>query len=234
MKIERSLFLALTGAIAGAACVVYTEPHNPPTQPAPSVPPGATAVPPTQPTVATNPAAPPPPKHVVSAGAVHDTHAGGGSNPPAPTPGPTPPPPPAGSCLDTSAATAGDCTKFTNPSSSSCSFAQSKCSAYNTYFNPKVAAQAYSCMQGASNVCSGTAPYDCGKSALQQSCPDPNVATLCQAYAGLCKTDANTCSSLISGLNATGRQKVAQCVSSGCSAGLYSCIEGLSTTSVGH
>jgi len=232
MKIERSLFLALTGVLSGsAACVIYThDPANDPTSAAPTstIPPGATAVPPTQPTAV----APSVPKHEVASGV--RGHRGGVT--PQTDGGAAPPTPPAGQCLDNSAATAGDCTKLTGPSAEGCVAAQGKCGAYNAYFRPKVAAQAYSCMQSAQNLCTSTAANDCGKSALQQACPDPNVATICQAYAGLCKTDANTCSSIVSGLNDQGRQKLAQCVTAGCSAGLYSCVEGLAapTGAAGH
>lgn len=146
-----------------------------------------------------------------------------------PASGVTPPPAPA--CLDTGAATAGDCAALQGPSG--CAPAPTplqKCTAYKAYFQPKVAAAAVSCMTGLSGTqeCDATQTSACGKTALARACPDPSVAQLCQIAASPCKTTATDCAATISGLNDQGKQMVAQCVATGCAAGLSACIDGLS------
>jgi hypothetical protein len=76
-------------------------------------------------------------------------------------------------------------------------------------------------------VCDATNAYGCGKTALMQACPDSTLGQLCSIAASSCKSTAAECTSLLSGLNEQGREKVAQCVAQGCTAGLYSCVEGL-------
>jgi len=124
-----------------------------------------------------------------------------------------------------------DCGTLKAPDTS-CSpfpFPQQKCAAYKTYFDPKIAAQAISCMATLSSkqVCDATQTYGCGKAALAQACPDPEVSQLCAVAAGSCKSTTADCTSLLSGLNDQGKQLVAQCIAQGCQAGLYSCVEGL-------
>jgi hypothetical protein len=108
-----------------------------------------------------------------------------------------------------------------------------RCAAYTANFDPKVGAAAVTCMNGLTGAaaCDSTQAYGCGKTALTQACPDPNTVTqLCQIASGPCKVAAADCTTMISGLNPAGQDAVAQCIAKGCSAGLYSCIEGLSPT----
>jgi hypothetical protein len=112
-------------------------------------------------------------------------------------------------------------------------FPQQRCQTYKTYFDPKVAAAAISCQIALTpkQVCDASQSYGCGKTALAQACADPTVAQLCQIAVTSCKTSATDCSAMLSGLNAQGQQAVAQCVAQGCQNGLYSCIEGLTSSS---
>jgi hypothetical protein len=83
--------------------------------------------------------------------------------------------------------------------------------------------------------CDSQHAYDCGKSALAQACPDQTVGQLCQIASGPCKVAQNDCVTMLSGLNSQGQDAVAQCVAGGCNGGnLYSCIEGLGSTSAHH
>ena len=217
MKIDRSLFLILTGSLAGAACQVYVDdPPKTATNPPP---------PPTSNQSTPTPAAPPAP-HVV-----HLKHPGNAVGPaPAPAPGPTPPPAPAG-CLDTGQTTVGSCSQMQapDPSCASSNFGQSRCNVYTQFFDPKVAAAAVKCEVGLSSkqVCDSSQSYNCGKAALLQACPDAQVAQFCAIATGPCKISASDCSAMVSGLNDQGQQQVATCVAQGCQAGLYSCVEGL-------
>jgi hypothetical protein len=237
MKIDRSLFLVLTGSIAGAAaaCHVYVgtdEPQTPAT--AASAQPGSSVAAPTAPPAPTAPAAPTAtgPRRVVPG---HQMAKGGPTpnvTPPAPVP-PQPPQPAPSSCLGDGAATPGDCNALTAPMSGpSCeglSFAKDRCNVYKTYFKPTVAAAAYSCLNQPQGMCASPQTYACGQNALKQACADSTVTQLCSIAATSCKTTAADCSAMVSGLNDQGKQQVASCVAKGCGAGLYSCIEGLSS-----
>jgi hypothetical protein len=95
----------------------------------------------------------------------------------------------------------------------------------------KVATAAINCMTGMSSaqMCLSTSAYDCGKQALSESCEDSGLTQMCQIAATSCHTTANDCTALLSGLNDAGKQEVAKCIGKGCKAGLYSCVEGLSS-----
>jgi len=228
MKIDRTLFLVLTGSLAGAGCEVYVNEHP---KPPPAAPAAATPVKPAVVARQQPPAPPAPPSKVVplrrlAGGGAAPTPSGGGTTPPAPS-----------TCLDTGAATIPDCGAM-QAADSSCApfpFPQQKCSAYKTYFDPKVAAVAVSCMTALNGkqVCDGSQSYNCGKAALVQACPDSTLAQLCAIAATSCKSTASDCTALLSGLNDQGKDQVAQCIAQGCSAGLYSCIEGLTSSAAG-
>lgn len=231
MKVDRSLFHVLVGALAtGAVACVVREYQPPPPPPAPP-PPGPVAN-------NTPPPAPGQPLHL------QPIHEGNSKNQPAPAPGPfhigpikpgpgpaqTPSPSPSPSpsaCLDSS----GGLTAICNTQSCSTNpFPKARCGTYAQYFDPKVATAAITCMNNLSggNQCDSQHAYDCGKSALAQACPDQTVAQLCQIASGPCKVAQNDCVNMLSGLNSAGQDAVAQCVAGGCNGGsLYSCIEGL-------
>jgi hypothetical protein len=217
MKIDRSvLVLALSagGLLASvAACEVIVD------KPAKSPPPAPAPPPPTAAAQATPPPAPREvkvaPLHLHGAQA---SPSGGGTV--APT----------AACLDTGAATVGDCAAI--QASTACPTAptpQQKCNTYKTYFAPKVAAAAVACLTALSSaqVCDANQVSACGHAALAQACPAPGVAQLCQIAAGPCKTTATDCTSALSGLDDQGQQAVAQCVAQGCSTGLLACIDAL-------
>jgi hypothetical protein len=96
--------------------------------------------------------------------------------------------------------------------------------------DPKVAAAAVNCMEAMTSeqICHAMGSYDCGKQALSEACADTGLSQMCEIAAKSCKTTANDCTALLSGLNDAAKQEVARCISRGCQAGLYSCVEGLS------
>ncbi len=233
MKVDRSLFLLLTGALAGGCHVYIDEPPSRTARP-PAPPPQAHAAPAAPPpSAAPPPAAPPPTKPPVQQavaphlpplrGVVVAPANSGGNAPPASPAAPT--------CLDSNAATVPDCATMKAPDTTCAPFPfpQQECSTYKTYFDPKVAAQAISCMASLSSkqVCDATQTYGCGKAALAQACPDAALAQLCSIATTACKSTQADCMSLLSGLNDHGQQQVAACIAQGCQSGLYSCVEGL-------
>jgi hypothetical protein len=217
MKVTRSvglLVLAAAGPLAAlSACQVYVD--EPAKRPPPPPPPVARTAP------AAPQAAPAPPKEVKIAPLhLHGpgvAPAGGGAAPPS-------------ACLDSGGTTVGDCAAM--QAATACPTAptpQQKCNGYKTYFAPKIAAVAVSCLASLSSaqVCDATQVAACGRTALAQACPAPAVSQLCQIAAGPCKTSAADCTAVISGLDDQGQQAIAQCVAQGCSAGLSACIDGL-------
>jgi hypothetical protein len=135
-------------------------------------------------------------------------------------------------CLDTSTVAIPDCNSLKiDPSCGIKSFVVQKCNTYRDFLDPQVATVAVSCMEGLSSkqLCDGANTYACGKQALSEACPDTDLAQLCSIAAASCRTTTNDCTALLSGLNDTAKQAVAKCIASGCHAGLYSCVEGLSS-----
>lgn len=137
------------------------------------------------------------------------------------------------SCLDSSAAVVGDCGTMRAPDPS-CAFstaAAQRCAMFRTEFDPLVAVAAVSCMTSLTSkeLCDAAQTESCARSALAQACPDSTVSQLCQVAAGPCKISQSDCSGLLSGLNDQGKEGVARCVATGCNAGLYACIDGLSS-----
>src|SRR5579883_2207202 len=165
MKIDRSLFLILTGSLAGAACQVYVD--EPPKT--------ATNTPP-PPTANQSTPTPPAPQHAQAPRPIHMRGRAGNN----PAPGPSPTPNPAPGCLDNGQAAVGDCGQM-QAADSSCAgstFGQTRCNVYKQYFDAKVAAAAVKCEVGLSSkqVCDSSQSYNCGKTALMQACSDPQVA----------------------------------------------------------
>lgn len=227
MKMDRSLFLLLTGTLAasGAACVLKVNEPDTPANPAGSAvaaggsaAPGATAAPTGDPNA-----------RPVGRGLKNVRGIGGLDTPPTPPPAAVDggaAPAPASACLDTGAATAGDCSTMADKT---CSWAAKRCSAYAQYLQPKVAAQAVACTIAAKDACSAQAAVGCGSTAMAASCSDPNATTACAQLAASCGTTAAACAPLVSSLNAAGRQQaLTYCSAEGgaaCkSAGLAACI----------
>ncbi|MBV9947265.1 MAG: hypothetical protein JOZ69_10490, partial [Myxococcales bacterium] len=137
-------------------------------------------------------------------------------------------------CLDTGAATSGDCGALAapDPSCAGAAVAATRCAAFKVYFAPKVAAAAVSCLAALTGkqACDPAAVDGCGRAALAQACPDPSIAQLCAVAGTPCRTSPTDCASTVSGLSAQGKQQIAQCVASGCVAGLYACVSTPATT----
>jgi hypothetical protein len=232
MTLSRSLALVAAGVLSVAACHVYVrDPYAtyqpPPPRPRPAVvvrpaPPAPAPEPsPPQPSRATVRYTPAPPSATVTATSPESTPSA------LSTPASTPP----AACLDTGPAPVGDCSAI-KPPDASCgrsSSASQKCNAYKTYFDAKIAALAVTCVTALSSkqVCDPSQPLICAKTALAQACADPSVVQLCQIAATSCKITPGECSALLSGLNETGQETLAQCVAQGCPAGLGGCIDGL-------
>jgi hypothetical protein len=149
-----------------------------------------------------------------------------------PTPTATPPSPVSEGCIDSATMAVPDCSGLHIPPACGIrSFLLQRCETYRAYMDPKVATVAIQCMEGlpARQQCDAASAYDCGKQALSESCADTELAPMCSIAASSCKTTANDCAALLSGLNDTGKQQVAKCIGRGCQSGLYSCVEGLSS-----
>jgi hypothetical protein len=139
-------------------------------------------------------------------------------------------------CLDTSSTPVPECSNLKlDPGCGIRSFVLQKCNTYRDYLDPTVATVAVDCMERMSSqqLCDAENTYNCGKQALSEACPDSDLAQLCVIAANTCKTSASDCTALLSGLNDTAKQDVARCISTGCHAGLYSCVEGLSSSNSG-
>ena len=222
MKMDKSLFLLLTGTIAGVgtACVIHNVPDPATAPPATTAPTSTTAAGPTAP--ATTPPAPgvDPGARRVTPGQIRSIRGAGGDS----ADGGAPPPPPAAACLDDSAPATGDCGTIADKS---CTWASKRCTAYKTFLKGKVASNAIACTVAASNACSGTATADCGRSAMKAACPDTSVAQACSTLATKCKDTADNCTAAFSALNSAGQQKaLVYCAGEGgCTSGVAACVE---------
>lgn len=109
-------------------------------------------------------------------------------------------------------------------------FVHSSCNGARKFFKPKIAERAVSCMNklGPDAVCAAMT-YECKDAALRSACPDPTADADCQAIATACpKSSLTECRRYLSGLNASGRARVVDCMKgNGCGYGVYSCVEGL-------
>jgi hypothetical protein len=133
---------------------------------------------------------------------------------------------PAGStCFDTAASPVADCAQM--HTAAGCTYTQQKCAAYKAYFDPKVAAAAVTCLGSIAQKCDTGATNACGRLALNKACPDSTLTDLCQIAATSCKSAQADCTSLLSGLNDDGKEKVASCIAKGCAAGLGACVDAL-------
>jgi hypothetical protein len=115
------------------------------------------------------------------------------------------------------------------PPPGSIGFVRSKCNSYRKHFKPRVAQRAVACVNGqrVNQSRDGCETYRCGDQALKQACLDPSAQSLCRTVAQQCGTSLGACTSMLSGMNALGRQEVAACAAKGCQFGLWSCIEGM-------
>ena len=149
---------------------------------------------------------------------------------------PTPPSAEGAGCLDASAMSVPECSNLKVESGCAIrSFVLEKCNTYRDTLDPSVATVAVDCMERMSSkqLCDAANTYNCGKQALSEACPDTELAQLCSIAATSCKTTASDCTALLSGLNDGAKQQVARCISTGCHAGLYSCVEGLTSSNDG-
>jgi hypothetical protein len=208
----------------------YRPPAPPPQPPAP--PPTQSAAPSATPAPSATQAHAVAPRPIVHVGGL----APGPNNAPPATATPTASAaasaaPAAPACLDATAATVPDCSSVKAPDATCApsAVAQQRCSVIKTYYDPKIAAQAISCMASLSSkqVCDATQTAACSKSALARACPDPALGQLCSIATTPCKAVQADCMTLLSGLNDQGQEKVAACVAQGCPGGLQGCVDAL-------
>lgn len=239
MKIDRSLFVTLTVAMAGAAACGETTPP-----PVPPPPPTATmaAEPPPPP-----PAPPSPPEPTPVATATI-----------APPPEPPPPPPPPakkpigeeGGCAskkkfdaskkcsdDVAAMGAPRCNAPPPfPSTEVCSpdDVDRNCKVAAYALKPKLAAAAAACLRGrvtqlgiAKKSCYCEAEQ-CLTDVLMGACPDPAADDACKQIDAKCSgVDMNLCKGYLSGMTPKGRDKMVACLSNDCGVGFESCLRQL-------
>ncbi len=232
MKIDRSVFLLLTGALAAVACgATQTPPPAPPT--------ADPAFPTMKQTPTASATAPPAP--VVEA-------------PPAPTPPPTPKPDPkpmANNVEDEKAcghgkkifnATKPACTDGgpainckalgpTYPSKEGCTSGAAAvqiCGDYKSAFKPRIAAQMFTCVARLSpeKKCAECNFHTCAYDALMDACPDPTADADCTAIANKCDgLDMARCRAFLSGMTTVGRDSVKACMAKKCDKGLFDCAQ---------
>ncbi len=105
------------------------------------------------------------------------------------------------------------------------------CNIAKKYFKPKVAENAVSCIVAlaAEAVCDDV--YKCRNDALGMACADETANDLCADIASSCKVTADECHKVADGLNADGRQALADSCGSQseglCYQGLQQCIDQL-------
>jgi hypothetical protein len=134
-------------------------------------------------------------------------------------------------CDDAEGATP-DCTGFPDPGDEGCNLALPRCLQYRESFKPKPARAAIDCLKRlrGAQLCDPIMINKCGHEALMAACPgDDAVEQSCTTLLASCKgaipgpTPAD-CKQTLSGMNETGRKKMAACLGKLCDArGLYGC-----------
>jgi hypothetical protein len=162
---------------------------------------------------------------------------------PAPTPESPPPPksaepppapvPPAAPPCDDGVGEVPECTGFPDPGDEGgCNLAAPRCLQYRESFKPKVARAAIECLKRlkGAQLCDPVIINKCGHEALMAACPgDTAVEQSCTTLLTSCKTATPgptpaDCKQTLSGMNDTGRKKMATCLEKLCDArGLYGC-----------
>lgn len=244
MKIERTLFLLLTGSIAAVACAGTDPPVVTPGSPyprvateavdasAPSAPtalaaPTAPTAPPDAVATVTSLAVPPPPAPPARPAALPplgDENENCGHNPAA-TWNPN-----RRNCSD-DVAPAYDCKRLTSPAKEDCTTddLQRRCGQMlDRSLKPKVAIAAWTCMvrnNRGDDLCEKCGFGRCKFNALMNACPDPTADADCDAVASRCSgVDKVKCGSYLSGLTPEARKRTVECVSSDCAKGFTTCL----------
>ncbi len=151
----------------------------------------------------------------------------------APEPKSAEPPPPAVPPCDDDSGELPDCTGFPDPGDEGgCNLAAPRCLAYRESFKPKVARAAIECLKKlrGAKLCDPVTINKCGHEALMAACPgDEDEEQTCSTLLSSCKaaTPGPTladCKQTLSGMNETGRKKMAVCLGKLCDdRGLYGC-----------
>ncbi len=251
MKIDRTLFLVLTGTLAAASCGTSPPP------PTATTTPSATATP--TPTVTATPiptASAPPPPPTESAPPVASSPPPAASSA-APAPLVSTAPLKFGdnvkavggergcgkgkrhyddtrtSCDDTTVAMP-DCStiEMGYASSEVCPgpvFANRRCQVATTNFKPAVAQAVHACLgKTTGKYCNSCNMFQCNYNALQGACPDPSADASCDAIAKSCSGfDRPHCRSYLSGMSDKGRQNMVKCMTDSCGKGFLTCLQNL-------
>jgi hypothetical protein len=251
MKIDRTLFLVLTGTLAAAACGTSNPP--PTSTPAPSAAPlpAASAAPVTTASATPEPSASTPPVASVVPPPVASSAS------PA-LPAPSPPlvfgdpavvKPVGGergcgkgkrhyddtrtSCDDTTVPMP-DCStiEMGYASNEVCPgpvFAKRRCDVATTNFKPAVAQAVHACLgKTTGKYCNSCNMFQCNYNALQGACPDPGSDAACDAIAKSCKGfDRTHCRSYLSGMSDRGRENMVKCLTDSCGKGFLTCLQNL-------
>ncbi len=239
MKIDRSIFLVLTGTLAAVACsskpasspAAYTSPDADPAFPSmkktvAAAPTTATATPTPPPTADTPRPAPPPspPKRdskTIANNTEEDTACGhtnkrfnaskAGCNDAV------------GAPLNCKALGVGF------PAKEGCQRGDDLvglCDGYKRAFKPRIAAQAFGCIARvpAAQKCDSCNTQACGYDALMDACPDPTADADCEEIGKRCEAlDTGRCRAFLSGMSVQGRLAMKTCMMSDCHTGLFDC-----------
>lgn len=104
-----------------------------------------------------------------------------------------------------------------------------RCAAYNNYFKPKVAVEAFACFEKfKGRACNGCFPFSCGHKALMDACPDSSADADCDKIEMACSgMGRKQCRSYLSGMNQRGRQAMVDCLTKSCAKGFGACLVGM-------
>lgn len=259
MKIDRALFLFLTGTLAAAACNASAPPPvvgtTSPTASSASIPtptPTASQTPSVTPPATVDASVPP-----VASSAPPD------AGPPVattkPDAGPALPPvdpstlKPVGAdngcgrgkrtfddtrtgCDDTTGAMP-DCgtIQMGYASSEVCPgpvAARRRCNVATTNFKPLVANAVHACLQKTTGkYCNSCNLYQCNYNSLMGACPDSSADAACDTIARSCNGfDKARCRAYLSGMSARGRDNMVSCLKGSCSKGFLMCLQALPET----
>ena len=253
MKIDRTLFLVLTGTLAAVACGTTPPPQTAATTP--SATPIDASVP-----IATATASAPP----MATESAAPSAAPSASAPPvvaSTSPAPVAPSPPLvfgdpnvvkpiggergcgkgkrhyddtrTSCDDTTVPMP-DCNtiEMGYASSEVCPgpvFAKRRCAVATTNFKPAVAQAVHACLgKTTGKYCNSCNMFQCNYNALQGACPDPGSDAACDKIAKSCSGfDRTHCRSYLSGMSDHGRENMVKCMTESCGKGFLTCLQNL-------
>jgi hypothetical protein len=108
-------------------------------------------------------------------------------------------------------------------------FANRRCQVATANFKPAVAQAVHACLgKTTGKYCNSCNMFQCNYNALQGACPDPGADASCDAIAKSCSGfDRPHCRSYLSGMSDKGRQNMVKCMTSSCGKGFLTCLQNL-------